>query len=80
MREHKYPPHIYPFQIGLKKVHEGGFVFESLVTVVGGHISVNLGWSEREICDLTQIDMRPAVRVFFVCQKRSPFKKLFNIG
>lgn len=80
MRENKHPAHIYPSQTGLSKVRKGGFAYECMITTISSDISVNLGWSEREICDLTQIDMRPEQRLFFISQKKSPFKKLFNIG
>ncbi|XP_044735722.1 ionotropic receptor 75a-like [Chrysoperla carnea] len=80
MRENKYPPHMYPLLTGLSKVKKGGFAYECMAEFASGYISVNLGWSEREICDLTQIQMRPEQRLYFISQKKSPFKKLFHVG
>lgn len=71
-------PNYYSLPDGIIKVLAGGFAFVGLLD--GSNSIVGSTWKEDAICDYTQIQMRPAERLFMAIPKESPFTQLFIVG
>lgn len=63
---------------GLAMVKKGGFAFH--VDIATAYKIIRETFTEKEICELTEIQLFPPQRMVAIVQKRSPFRKLVTYG
>uniref|UniRef100_A0A182YKQ2 Ionotropic receptor 75a N-terminal domain-containing protein n=1 Tax=Anopheles stephensi TaxID=30069 RepID=A0A182YKQ2_ANOST len=72
--------HFLPATDGLQLVREGGYAFH--VAISAAYRIIRLTFSEREICELSEIDMFPVWSQWMVAivQKNSPYRDVITYG
>lgn len=63
---------------GMAKVKKGGFAFHA--SVAGSYKIMTDTFTEKEICDLVEIEMFPPGIMMSMVQKNSPYRKMVTYG